>query len=467
MPIITPIYDARGIKTGESVQYSPGESVLGATPSYTPPTPSVPSAPPAITPQTSYTPEQVARINAMREQAVNAGQDPYAASSAYITSIKSQNIIPRPEPNYVSPKKIPIELIPDYSTFAIPPSSSETRYNVLSSRLENVQRELLGRSAFEAEMRKSQGVDESQQMIDDLSQRLRDLKREEQAIPLKIQEEFTGRGATAGGVAPIETGRLRRNAIEGLTASALIDAASNRMLSAQRKVEAAVQQKYGPLLAEQTSLLQNLDILVKSPQLSREEKEQAAYQQYIVQKRKDETTKQAAETEEIWKIATTAAQNTANFKPTAQYPTASTALTAMQKAATKEKALQIAMETGLTVKGTDWQQFTDQEKRKLTQAGLQKAPFQKQLDYLYEGEKETIYNEKTITPVLRQDIIDTLTDKKGAKVMGKELTLLDMIKLFPNVDKQTLEDYMDKFYDYEELIKEEETTGKSWWQFWK
>ncbi len=105
---------------------------------------------------------------------------------------------------------------------------------------------------------------------------------------------------------------------------------------------------------------------------------------------------------------------------------------------------------------------------------------------LAKKEGETIYTEKTIPPALRQDIIDTLTDKEGAKSLERELSLIDMIKLFPNVDRELLQDYRDQFYDYESMKKEidiEERTmpenvgklgklgynkygEKSWFNFW-
>ncbi len=102
------------------------------------------------------------------------------------------------------------------------------------------------------------------------------------------------------------------------------------------------------------------------------------------------------------------------------------------------------------------------------------------------GEDDTIYTEKNIPPTLIQDVIDTLTDKEGAKSLGRELSLIDMIKLFPNVDRKLLQDYMDEFYDYEQLQEDiemeekvspenEENVGKfgynkygekSWFNFW-
>ena len=127
-------------------------------------------------------------------------------------------------------------------------------------------------------------------------------------------------------------------------------------------------------------------------------------------------------------------------------------------------------------KGEDTE-FTPQEQRKLEQEGLLNAPRQQQLDYLYgdgDGDDDVKnYTDKNMPPAIRQEIIDVFNDKEGAIELGKELTLTDLIGLFPEVERETLREYMDEFYDYETLTAEEEEGEglwqgiKSWFQFWK
>ena len=82
------------------------------------------------------------------------------------------------------------------------------------------------------------------------------------------------------------------------------------------------------------------------------------------------------------------------------------------------------------------------------------------------GGKEIIYTEKTLPGNVRQDIITTLTDKEGTKKLGRELKITDLMTMFPEVDRETLQNYMADFYDYETLTTEEETITKPWWKFW-
>jgi hypothetical protein len=75
--------------------------------------------------------------------------------------------------------------------------------------------------------------------------RINQLKAESLAIPLQIQEEFAGRGATAGGVEPIQTGKLRQNAIQSLTLSAQASALQGDIALAQQQIKDAIDIEFG------------------------------------------------------------------------------------------------------------------------------------------------------------------------------------------------------------------------------
>lgn len=72
-----------------------------------------------------------------------------------------------------------------------------------------------------------------------------------------------------------------------------------------------------------------------------------------------------------------------------------------------------------------------------------------------------IYTEKNIPPQLRQSIIDTLTDTAGLQQLGRDLTIDDLIMLFPEVSSDILESYYNQYY------QPTSTSTKKWWQFWK
>lgn len=80
------------------------------------------------------------------------------------------------------------------------------------------------------------------------------LNREAQAVPLQIQQESQGRGRTEAGIAPIQTARLRENAIKALSigqqadiAAAAATGSQLRLNAAKEKAQQVVDLKYKPL----------------------------------------------------------------------------------------------------------------------------------------------------------------------------------------------------------------------------
>lgn len=71
------------------------------------------------------------------------------------------------------------------------------------------------------ELETEAGLPERRKELRGIMNQLLALSAAQAAIPLQIQEEFEGSGATLAGVAPIERGRLRENAIKALTLSAV------------------------------------------------------------------------------------------------------------------------------------------------------------------------------------------------------------------------------------------------------
>lgn len=92
----------------------------------------------------------------------------------------------------------------------------------------------------------------------ELSAQLKALSDEAQAIPLKIQDQFKGTGATAGGVAPIQSAQLRDNAIKALTLKSEYDLNAGNLTTATANAQRAVDLKYSDIenqIAHNTTLL--------------------------------------------------------------------------------------------------------------------------------------------------------------------------------------------------------------------
>ena len=188
-------------------------------------------------------------------------------------ALTSASLTPSPTIDFQTPKPSPLDSV---SGIEIPPSP-----------IEQLNKFLAGETTFKAEQEDVLGVTEATQAIDDLSTRFKDLQRQELAIVPQTAQEMTGR-ASIGAISGETRARQRIVQIEALTVSSLIDAASNRLTSAQKKVERAITLKFGQAKAEKEALIQNLDLLIKSGSLTREEAKRAEAQK---QKQEQEKAK--------------------------------------------------------------------------------------------------------------------------------------------------------------------------------
>lgn len=116
------------------------------------------------------------------------------------------------------------------------------------------------------------------------------LIQEAGVIPLQLQQDATGRGITAGGLKPLETGRLRENAIKqyqvtsrGLFQQALIANISDDIAGAEKAVEKAIEYKYAPQEQEIAYLKDWLTF--NNQDLTREDAKKAKNLEFILDER--------------------------------------------------------------------------------------------------------------------------------------------------------------------------------------
>lgn len=432
--------------------------------------------------------------------------------------ITGADLVPINLPDLPTPQLTPPT---DISTLTPAPfkeelTKQEEKQVSLGQRLEEITARLAEKPAFELEKRREFGVAESQQALDDLNTRIRDLQRQQQLVPEALELESLGRGRTVGGVRPLEIGRRRAIAVEALTTASLVDAAQGRLTSAQRKVEQAVDEKFASFEAEEKALIAQIQIIKNSPETSLQERKRATAIETQRQKELARIQKIKDEEKNILEWANKAAADLA--KEGRSSPEMNQKILEIQMVKTSTEARQkyldlvarfpeigraeeaqivdlinqgiidaadiftrlggkISIKKINEVLGTrpagDIGEFQRIYGRKPTADEL--FEFQRKQAEMKRAPKEATQTEKdlknytsiTIPQKIKQDLISTLTDKEGAKTLGRELTLIDLITLFPEVEKDTLKDYMNEFYDYESLIAEKEITAKKWWEFWK
>lgn len=181
-------------------------------------------------------------------------------------------------------------------------TSQETKASDLTTRLQAINDQLIGKSAFRAQQETAQGLPDLLKSQIDLSSRLKALQSEALQIPQQLQLEATGRGITTGGLQPIQTAALRNNAIQALGVSSLLEATRGNITLAQDLADRAVEQKYGPLEEEQKAKLANLQLILDDPKTSLQDKNRANAQKAIENKKIAEIEKQKADEEAKNKI---------------------------------------------------------------------------------------------------------------------------------------------------------------------
>lgn len=105
-------------------------------------------------------------------------------------------------------------------------------YSSLESKANISAKEEAARQAAIAEQ-------QAQQEFDAYNAQLQGFAAEAQAIPIQAQQDATGRGITAGGLAPITNAKLRENALRALPVQAAALAAQAKLASAQGKTALA------------------------------------------------------------------------------------------------------------------------------------------------------------------------------------------------------------------------------------
>lgn len=130
-----------------------------------------------------------------------------------------------------------------------------------SASVANLQSLLGGKGADTTKIYEEQGVNKVYNQLADLNAQATGLKNEALAIPIQIQNEFKGTGATDAGVAPIETSRLRDNALKALSLGQQAAIATAQYDKAKNYADQLVNAKYDQIQADITAKLTNLQAL--------------------------------------------------------------------------------------------------------------------------------------------------------------------------------------------------------------
>ncbi len=176
---------------------------------------------------------------------------------------------------FQEPQGSPVFPVADLAVPDLQPTAPEQEAQGFSEQLQSLNERLLGQSAFRAQQEEQAGLPALQATQQDLSSRLQAIQAEAKAIPLQLQQEAKGRGITTGGLQPLQTARLRTNAIQALGVSSLLEASRGNITLAQDLVDRAVAQEFDPIREEIAVKRANLNLILESPEFTLADKNRA------------------------------------------------------------------------------------------------------------------------------------------------------------------------------------------------
>lgn len=291
--------------------------------------------------------EQLHSLNNIPGQSLAATNSP--ETIARVQAITPRSLTPTPQTTIIGSRAsdpYPVSsLITPEGTERLTPQ--ETKISGLTQSLEGLYQSLVGKSKYQTSQEKKFGVDSLSTTINDLTAQLTAIKNEAAAIPVQEQQRAAQGTVLTRGLVADENEKLRTNAIQALGVSTLLAASQGQLANAQFLADRAVAQKYDPIIEQIEATTANLKLIRDDPQTSLEDRNRATEQIRFQEQQKRDATEAANAESEIWNIATTAASNGTQFRPSGAYTNLSATLQAISAAQTKEQALDIAVKTNL------------------------------------------------------------------------------------------------------------------------
>jgi hypothetical protein len=250
-------------------------------------------------------------------EAFQTGTDPALISATYspqntpvnvATIGTAPNISLPPPPTQTA---YDISSLPTVSTLLNPaPTALDTQQTDLQGKLLADTKTLGTKTVAQSTAETAAGLPAFNAQLTDINGQLQTLQKENAAIPLQIQNDFAGRGATAAGVAPIQNEHLRNNSIKALGLSAIAQTLQGNVALAQQQANKAVELQFAPVQADIDYLTQALSI--NKDNLSREDQKRADVLQVQLQDRQRLLDQQKQDKGTILSWAAEAAKNGAN-----------------------------------------------------------------------------------------------------------------------------------------------------------
>lgn len=202
--------------------------------------------------------------------------NPNASNTITPETLTATNPFPLVTPKISNPYDVKALIPPMQST------PEEQKQSAIVDESINLNKQMLGKRAFQTEQENKFGVDINQANINDLTAQLTRLKNEAAAIPLQLDKRLEKTGAILTGAYNTDQNkRIRDNAIASLGVSTLLAASQGQLANAQAMADKAVAEKYGPIQEQIDVNKANLQLIIDDPRTSLADKNRALRQQEI------------------------------------------------------------------------------------------------------------------------------------------------------------------------------------------
>lgn len=171
-----------------------------------------------------------------------------------------------------------------------------------------LQAEMGNKGADKASTYASTGVNAAYNQLQDYNAQLKSLALDATGIPIQLQSESQGRGRTGAGIAPIETARLRDNALKALTVGQGAAIAEGNYNKAKNLADQQIDIKYAQMEADLESKKTQLASLEKYQLSPAQEKAKQARERENAKEERDIAEKKANDKEVTNLVVNAAAQ---------------------------------------------------------------------------------------------------------------------------------------------------------------
>lgn len=283
----------------------------------------------------SFVNQNFTGVNTNASNVFNTLSSGYKAPTAISADILNQPVTPTPfaQPNPTATPNIDSL----FTTPEITATPQDQQLQAIFDQQQSLNNQLVGKSSFTNQANELYGVNQASQTINDLNAQLIQTKNDQAAIPLLLQQNNSSKGIAQPLIDRQQNYLLQQNAIRALGLSSLMAAAQGQLANAQGLADRAVAAKYDPIQEQLTALSANTDLILKSPNYTIAQKNQAQKQADSLAKQQYQLDLAKQDAANVQQIAIQAAQNGADAQTLLKLQNAKSPIEAAQISATFAK----------------------------------------------------------------------------------------------------------------------------------